>query len=91
MNSVCFIGMEHEPAADAEDELGRYVAAVIPVPRPAPNALRQGGSGDGAKAPLLTLAVRHGPRMSRVLVIRTQVQPVSLHTRLSPEPASARL
>jgi cardiolipin synthase len=31
------------------------------------------------------------PRISRVLVMRTQVQPLSLHTRLSPEPASARL
>jgi hypothetical protein len=29
--------------------------------------------------------------MSRVLVMSTQVQPVSLHTRLSPEGASARL
>ena len=32
-----------------------------------------------------------GPRMSCVLVMRTQVQPVSLHTRLSPDGASARL
>jgi hypothetical protein len=30
-------------------------------------------------------------RMSRVLVMRTQVQPVSLHTRLSPVPGTAWL